>query len=195
MSREKNTALRRALRMAGMAAAALIVIALFYLLLLVVEPADPPEETADQPLMTASPALHAASEDELPDLLRGLPMPVLAFLSGAGPDFADAASYDTAFEDGFARVVDLRYRIGENTVLARTIYPARAVSLIGRQGYTLTGEAVRMAGMAAIRMVSADTIRLHCTTEHAVYVLEVPRMSSDVLTALLQSTQLVYVDE
>ena len=92
-------------------------------------------------------------------------------------------------------MIDLRYRVGESTVLARTIYPARAISLIGRKGYTLTGEALRMAGMASIRMDSADSIRLHCATDSAVYVLEAPRMSTEALTTLLQSTQLVFVDE
>ena len=73
----------------------------------------------------------------------------------------------------------------------QTIYPARALSLVPRGDYRLTTAATQaLAGLRAIRMESDAAIRLHAQGTDALYVLTVPQMTQDELTALTKSLQL-----
>jgi len=197
MSKPKPALWRRAARIVLTAVLAVVLVALFYLAVILGQPQADDQAAVDlsQPLLAASPAQAIASEDQLGGLVAAFPVPVMSFVSGAGPALTAGTSYDTAFEDGFARVVELQYALPDGgTVTARSIYPARALSLVGREGYRLNeASSLSLAGLRAVRMEGADTIRLHAQSSDALYVLTLPAMSADDLAALTKALQLLTV--
>ena len=191
----RHPGLKKALRFCGMALATLALVALFYLAVILgqpQEPENPVEPLADQPLLAASPAQDIQSESQLAALTAAFPVPVLTFMDGMGPAFVSARSYDQPFEGGYARVMEVRYATdsGMDFTLS-TIYPARALSLLPKGDYVLTGAAAQnLTGLTAVRMENAAHIRLHAQANDAVYVLTAPRVSEDSLTALSRALQL-----
>ena len=144
------------------------------------------------PLLLASPAVNIASESQMYALLDSFPVPVMHPLSGSGLTFVSGTSYDTAFEDGFARIVAVKYmNAAGQEMTVESIYPARALSLMGKGDYRLSGVAGQsLAGMRSVRMENATSIRLHAQAEEALYVVTVPKMESSELIALTRSLQL-----
>lgn len=185
----------RVLRIAAATLAALVLVAVFYLAVVLGQPQPSENEVKvkqDQPLLTASPAKSITAEDQLGTLIEDYPAPVMSFLAGAGPTFQSGLSYDAVFDGGFGRIVELTYRLSSgDAIKVQTIYPARALSLVPRGDYRLTTAATQaLAGLRAIRMESDAAIRLHAQGTDALYVLTVPQMTQDELTALTKSLQL-----
>ena len=185
--------LGRILRIAGTILAAAVMAAVFYLAVVLGQPeAKDQPVTVDQPLLAASPAMQMTTADQLPQLTATFPVPVMSFLQGAGPELIAGASYDAAFENGFARVLELRYRLASgDTVTVQSIYPARALSLIKRDGYTLrTAASQSLAGLSAVRMDSPSAIRLYAQSAQALYVVTLPRMDAEGLSATVRALHL-----
>ena len=145
------------------------------------------------PLLTASPALNIQSERQVAALAEAFPVPVLAFMEGMGPVLVSGTSYDQAYEGGFARICELRYTTDNGLeITLATIYPARAVELLGKDGYTLTGAAAQnLTGLTAVRMENADHIRLHAQASDAIYALTLPKLSDDTITTVTRVLELV----
>ena len=120
-------------------------------------------------------------------------MPVLAFMEGMGPVLVSGTSYDQAYEGGFARICELRYTTDNGLeITLTTIYPARAVELLGKDGYTLTGTAAQnLTGLTAVRMENADHIRLHAQASDAIYALTLPKLTDDTITTVTRVLELV----
>lgn len=195
MSQPNRMTLQRVLGRVSALLLALLLIALFYVLVIM---ADPPESDdvqplADQPLLSASPAITISDGDGLDALLNTFPVPVLCAAPGSGLTLVSGTSYDVAFEGGFARVADLLYQAQDGTTLvASTIYPARAVSLLGREDYTLSAQSgTAVAGMATVRMESDAAIRLHVQGESAIYSVKAPPVDASTLSALVRPLQLL----
>ena len=191
---EKFTpAVKKVLRRIAAVVAAVVLIAVFYLAVILGQPEDAVTlaPVADQPLLAASPALQLTTAEELPRLADTFPAPVMSFLTGAGPQLNAGMSYDVAFENGFARIMELRYLLSDGTyVTVQSIYPARALSLVKREGYTLTSAAsYPIAGLQAVRMEGAD-IRFHAQGDQALYVVTLPKMAEESLSATLKALQL-----
>ena len=145
--RKPHPRLKKALHVLLMTLLAVILVALFYLAVILGQPEEP-ENAIDidqtQPLLTASPALNIQSERQVAALAEAFPVPVLAFMEGMGPVLVSGTSYDQAYEGGFARICELRYTTDNGLeITLTTIYPARAVELLGKDGYTLTGAAAQ----------------------------------------------------
>lgn len=197
MSQTKRTPLQRIIGEVSAMLLALLLIAVFYVSVIM---AQPPESEAvsplpDQPLLSASPAVMVSSDAELDTLLRSFPVAVLSS-AGSGLTLLSGSSCDVAFEGGFARVAELLYQAPDGTTLiATTIYPARALSLLGREDYTLSDQSgTPVAGMATVRMENASTIRLHVQGEEALYAVTAPRVDAATLSALVRSLQLLTAD-
>ena len=184
---------KRALYRIAAIAAAVVLIAVFYLAVILGQPEDAvtPAPAADQPLLAPSPALQLTSAEELPRLIETFPAPVMAFLTGAGPQLNAGLSYDVAFENGFARVLELRYLLdGGAYATVQSIYPARALSLVKREGYTLSSAVSQpIAGLQAVRM-EGESLRFHAQGEQALYVITLPKMAGEALSATLKALQL-----
>lgn len=194
--RKPHPRLKKALHVLLMTLLAVILVALFYLAVILGQPEEP-ENAIDidqaQPLLTASPALNIQSERQVAALAEAFPVPVLAFMEGMGPVLVSGTSYDQAYEGGFARICELRYTTDNGLeITLATIYPARAVELLGKDGYTLTGAAAQnLTGLTAVRMENADHIRLHAQASDAIYALTLPKLSDDTITTVTRVLELV----
>lgn len=194
--RKPHPRLKKALHVLLMTLLAMILVALFYLAVILGQPEEP-ENAIDidqtQPLLTASPALNIQSERQVAALAEAFPVPVLAFMEGMGPVLVSGTSYDQAYEGGFARICELRYTTDNGLeITLTTIYPARAVELLGKDGYTLTGAAAQnLTGLTAVRMENADHIRLHAQASDAIYALTLPKLTDDTLTTVTRVLELV----
>ena len=194
--RKPHPRLKKALHVLLMTLLAVILVALFYLAVILGQPEEP-ENAIDidqtQPLLTASPALNIQSERQVAALAEAFPVPVLAFMEGMGPVLVSGTSYDQAYEGGFARICELRYTTDNGLeITLTTIYPARAVELLGKNGYTLTGAAAQnLTGLTAVRMESADHIRLHAQASDAIYALTLPKLTDDTITTVTRVLELV----
>lgn len=188
--------LKKCFRFIGMAFATLLLIALFYLAVVLGQPQEPENPVTvsqDQPLLAASPALNIQSERQLSALSEAFPVPILAFMEGMGPTLQSGTSYDLAFENGFARLTRLEYTTDSGlSFTLTTIYPARALSLLEKGDFTLTGAAAQnLTGLTAVRMEDKGHIRLHAQANDAVYALTVPQMSDESLSTVTRVLQLV----
>ena len=194
--RKPHPRLKKALHVLLMTLLAVILVALFYLAVILGQPEDP-ENAIDidqtQPLLTVSPALNIQSERQVAALAEAFPVPVLAFMEGMGPVLVSGTSYDQAYEGGFARICELRYTTDNGLeITLTTIYPARAVELLGKDGYTLTGAAAQnLTGLTAVRMENADHIRLHAQASDAIYALTLPKLTDDTITTVTRVLELV----
>ena len=194
--RKPHPRLKKALHVLLMTLLAVILVALFYLAVILGQPEEP-ENAMDidqtQPLLTASPALNIQSERQVAALAEAFPVPVLAFMEGMGPVLVSGTSYDQAYEGGFARICELRYTTDNGLeITLTTIYPARAVELLGKDGYTLTGAAAQnLTGLTAVRMENADHIRLHAQASDAIYALTLPKLTDDTITTVTRVLELV----
>ena len=194
--RKPHPRLKKALHVLLMTLLAVILVALFYLAVILGQPEEP-ENAIDidqaQPLLTASPALNIQSERQVAVLAEAFHVPVLAFMEGMGPVLVSGTSYDQAYEGGFARICELQYTTDNGLeITLTTIYPARAIELLGKDGYTLTGAAAQnLTGLTAVRMENADHIRLHAQASDAIYALTLPKLTDDTLTTVTRVLELV----
>ncbi len=194
--RKPHPRLKKALHVLLMTLLAVILVALFYLAVILGQPEEPENAIGidqTQPLLTASPALNIQSERQVAALAEAFPVPVLAFMEGMGPVLVSGTSYDQAYEGGFARICELRYTTDNGLeITLTTIYPARAVELLGKDGYTLTGAAAQnLTGLTAVRMENADHIRLHAQASDAIYALTLPKLTDDTITTVTRVLELV----
>ena len=192
----KAPVIRRVLKSAVSLLMTVLLAAVFYLAVILGEPQEVEQTVrplADQPLLPAFPAVTIDGEGQLSALLNTFPAPVMRALAGGGLTFVSGVSYDMAFEDGFGRIVSLRYvNAAGQEMTVDSIYPARALSLMGREDYHLAGLAGQsLAGMKSVRMENGASIRLHAQAEEAIYAVTVPTMESAELIGFTRSLQLV----
>ena len=170
--------------------------ALFYLAVILGQPEEP-ENAIDidqtQPLLTASPALNIQSERQVAALAEAFPVPVLAFMEGMGPVLVSGTSYDQAYEGGFARICELRYTTDNGLeITLTTIYPARAVDLLGKNGYTLTGAAAQnLTGQNPLRKEKPHHNTQHPQAREAIYAQKQPKQTDDTITTVTRVLELV----
>lgn len=197
MAKKKNMLVRAITRYIVGGLAAALLLAVFYLAVILGQPQDNDDTVvrADphQPLLAASPAVNITDEGQLGLLAEAFPAALLRPMSGSGLDFVSGTSYDTAYENGFARRVALIYQTADGqTMTVESIYPARALTLLPKGAYHLASIAGQsLAGMASVRMEDGSTIRLHAQSETGLYCLTVPMMDSSDLAALTRSLQLM----
>ena len=205
----ENTPLfRRILRGVMLTLLSLLLLALFYVAVVM---GQPQEDSAavddavpvDQPLLPAlSAAVHITSEEDMGQIARAFPAPVLCPVFGKALIFVEGHCYDVAFEEGLGRIATLTYRTENyDTLTVTSIYPARAISLMGKGDYAFTSTTGQpLATLRSVRMENNTTIRLHAQSDEALYVFTVPRetggtpLGSDVLRQWTSSLRL-YVGE
>lgn len=195
MADRKPSLPRKILRKAAMVLAALLLLGAFYLAVVLGQPQEsdaPVQADRNQPLLSASPAVTIQEDSRLGDLTGPFPVPVLCAVSGGNLTFLSGVSCDLAYEGGFARRITLTYQTPDGQqLLVESLYPARALSLMGKGDYHMAGVAGQsLAGMQSVRMENDATIRLHAQSETGLYIVTAPRMDSSDLAALTRSLQL-----
>ena len=176
------------------AAAMLAALAVLLCVLIIAQPQpDEEESAAPQPLLTASPAQSVTNEEDLRDLVRDFPAPVMSFMSGSGMTFVSGESKDAPYGGQYGRILTLYWQTpqGEPLIL-QSIYPAEALDLMGRGDYHFSATAgPTLFGQPSARMENADTIRAYVqSAEAGLYVLTVPKTLGGSLSAISKSIQL-----
>lgn len=174
--------------------AVLLAFAAFSLIL--AKPAEEePAAPAGQQTLAASPALEIREENDLIRLVSAFPAPVMSFMSGSGMTFVSAVSADTAVSGGYGRIATLYWQTAEGEpVTLMSIFPAGALSLLEKDYHFVPAAGPSLFGQASVRMENENTIRLHTSTEEALYVVLLPRSLSDRVSALCRSLQLFTVN-
>ena len=170
----------------------LVLLALAAAALILARPQEKAAETIpEHPSNISSPAVSIEAENDLVQLVSGFPAPVMSFMSGSGMTFVSATSADAAVSGGFGRVATLYWQTpeGEPMVL-QSIWPADSLSLL-QDGYHFSRYlGPSLFGNPSVRMENDDSVRLHVTTDRALYVFLIPRSLSGQLNALCRSLQL-----
>ena len=164
-----------------------------YLFVVLLNPQSEEMEKVSQEVLPApAPAVVLESAGEMNRILSMFPAPVLACSPSAGIRLIAGTCYDTPFEGGYARVAALRYSISDTEVDAVSIYPARALELLGLQDYHLSlAPSPLLSGWNSVRMENASTIRLHIQTRQGLYAITVPREAVGLLSEMIRPLQLM----
>ncbi|MBQ8655275.1 MAG: hypothetical protein IJ507_10110 [Clostridia bacterium] len=193
---KKPSLLRKIIRWAITAVVAVLLLAAFYLAVILGHPQENENAVqADmtQPLLNASPAVTVTEEARLNEINASFPVPVMQAMSGSGLQLISGVSSDLAYEGGFARKTVLTYQTQTGRqMLVESIYPARALELLGKGDYhmgSVAGQA--LAGMESVRMENGKSIRLHARSETGLYAVTVPMMDSSELAETIRSLQLI----
>ena len=180
--------------LAGLVSVALLALAAASLIL-----AKPAEEPTSVPVATPSaasgPALEIRDETELYRLVAYFPAPVMSFMSGSGMTFVSAVSADSAVSGRFARTATLYWQTEDaQPLILQSICPADSLSLL-EEGYHFSAVAgPSLFGNPTVRMEKDDTIRIHTTTDQALYVLILPSSLGNQVSNLCRSLQLFTVN-
>ena len=194
---EKTPIIKRVLRGVLMALLSALLILLFYVAVVMGQPqgqATPAVEVRmDQPLLPPLPnAVRITDEEEVDQLTAVFPAPLLHAAYGRALVFVEGVCRDLAWSEGWSRVVTLTYRTEDfSTLTVSSIYPARALELVGREDYTFTGRLGQsLGGLRTVPMHNSTTLRLHAQGEEALYVLTAPKVSDAVLRQWTAAMQL-----
>ena len=189
--------LRKVLERALFILLAVICIGAFYLAVILAEvPAD-----QDAPKVTAAPAVALSAEqprqigslNDMHQLVEHFPAPALVLKENVQIAFAGGLVNDLAYQGSFARLVTLTYQTqsGE-TLTLQSIYPADAFTLLPGKGYALKNTlTAALAGMTAVRMENADTVRLHVKGESALYAFTAPKMAEEAFSEISRQAILI----
>ena len=159
--------------------------------LILAKPApEPSAAPAATPSAASGPALEIRDETELYRLVAAFPAPVMSFMSGSGMTFVSAVSADSAVSGSFARTTTLYWQTEDaRPMILQSICPADSLSLL-EEGYHFSATpGPTLFGNPSVRMEKEDTIRIHATTDQALYVLILPSSLSDQVSNLCRSLQ------
>ncbi len=162
--------------------------------------AKPQEDKTDKPAAASSvavPAVTIEQETDIPQLMTTFPAHLMSFLSGSGMDFVSASAYDVVIPGGFGRVVDQSWQtVQGDPVTIRSIWPATALNLLedGFHFMPYSGPSLFGNASPSVRMENDSTIRLHASTDEALYVILLPRSLSGQISSICSSLQLYYTD-
>ncbi len=182
--------LRKVLERALLGLLVVVCIGAFYLAVILAEiPADqgaPEDTSAPSVALSAEQPRQIGSLNDLYQLVEHFPAPALALKPNTQLAFAGGQVNDVAYQGSFARLVTLTYQTqnGE-TLTLQSIYPADAFSLLPGKGYALKETlTAALAGMTAVRMENADTVRLHVKGESALYAFTAPKMAEEAFSEI-----------
>ena len=171
---------------------AIAVMALLAASLIIAKPQDgDPAPAAARPFTDASPAVTIEDELDLSQLFAAFPAPVMSFMGGSGMTFVSATSSDAAVSGRFGRVASLYWQTPEGVpLILQSIYPADSLNLLEGGYHFSRYSGPTLFGNASVRMEKEGGIRIHTSTDHALYVLILPDSLSGQVSALCRSLQL-----
>lgn len=147
----------------------------------------------EQPLLSALPApVTIREQSQLSQLRAAFPAPMMAAMNSSAMALVEGVCRDVPFENGLARTVTLTYRTAEGGIITvESIYPTRALSLVGKGDYTLSATAgLTLAGYRSVRMENDHAVRMHAQGAEALYVVTLPALSAQALRTLTSTLQL-----
>lgn len=178
----------------GRALLLLFFLVIAYLLVILLNPSGE-EQQEPQALLSPSPAIYL-QDTSLREMISAFPVPVLAAGGETVLTPEGGESRDHAFENGFGRVLTLHYLYGEYPVDVISIYPARALELLGRGRYHIASlSSPLLAGWNSVRMEDQDTVRIHMQTGYGIYAVVIPRRADNLLLEIIRPLQLMTVSQ
>ncbi len=168
-------------------------LALTCLALILAQPQEDGARTPDpQPSLAPSPAVTIYSEAELPELLSAFPVPVMSFVSGSGLTMVSGSARDITVDGKTGRISTLEWQTPDGqTVALQSIYPADALSALDPRYHFGNKLGPTLFGSDSVYMESAGAVRLHASTDSALYVVIAPPALKSSLPALSRSLQLL----
>ncbi len=152
---------------------------------------DKTDITPVRPFAESSPAVTIDNENDLFQLVSGFPAPIMSFLSGSGMTFVSAESSDIEITGGFGRMATLYWQTPEGYPMTlRSIWPVSALSLLEDGFHFMPVSGPSLFSNTSVRMENDDYIRLHVTTDQALYVVLLPRALNGQISDLCRSLQL-----
>ena len=195
--REKLPLWRRLIKVIPATLLTVMLLAAFYIAVIMGDPQESESSAItakqDQPLVSAmSSPILITDQAQLGLLLNEFPAPVMAAMHSTVLTFVQGLCEDVAFEDGLGRKVTLTYRTAEGaSVTVTSLYPARALSLIEKADYTISGTAgLPLAGLRSVRMENDNSVRMHAQGSDALYAVTLPDMASSALRSFTSTLQL-----
>ncbi len=171
--------MKKVLKAIGMALLCGTLLLAFYLAVIMGNPQEDnaPDAPIEQPLLPAmSSPLLIRDQSQMGLLMQEFPAPLMAAVNTPFLVFAQGLCEDVPFEGGLARTVTLSYQAEGGSVTVTSIYPARALDLVGKDGYAFSGTgSPTLAGLRAVRMDGSTTVRLHAQGREAIYVVTLPK--------------------
>ena len=149
--------------------------------------AKPQEDKNASPAMTpsaeAGTALRIDKETDLVQL--DFPVPMMCFQNTSGMTFVGATCADTPVPGGYGRVVTTNWQTeaGEEIVL-QSIWPADTLNILEDGFHFMPYAGPTFFGNTSVRMENDQFIRLHTTTDQALYVVTMPRRLSKQVSSL-----------
>ncbi len=176
--------------------AALVTVTLltaFFLAVIMGQPEEKAVKQSDQPLpVPLASAVSITDEADLALIREAFPGRLMAAAANRVIAFQSATCQDVPFEQGVARVATLRYYTADGkAVTVQSIYPARALDVMGKGNYTISGVSGHLlADLRSVRMEGPAGIRMHAQGTDALYVVSMPNATSAALRQITSAMQL-----
>ena len=192
---EKSALWRRAIKAVLLALLTTLLLAAFYIAVIM---GNPQEDAAARDARQAQPLPGAMAspilitdESMLYVLLEHFPAQLMAAMQTSALTFEQGLLEDVPFENGLARRATLLYRTAEGApVTIVSIYPARALALLPKGDYAISGTAgLTLASLRSVRMENDSSIRMHAQGEDALYAVTLPKLSAAALRTLTSTLQ------
>lgn len=180
---------------------ALFCVAVFYLAVILGEPPADAGTTPAASLYIPEGPIAPSVERPTGDMNKALseyedyfPAPILYIPLTEGIAFRQGNLYEVAHNNGIARVIEMHYQVeGVGEVLLRSVYPASAYDLLGKQGLEIDMLAGALGKANAVRMRGEGFMRLHTEVHGALYALTAPIDDNKTLSDLGQRTAFTVV--
>lgn len=179
------------LRLIGVLVSVILLALLAAALILAKPQEDKPDAPAAAPSAESHPAVTVEDELDLVTLVNTFPAPLMSFQGGSGMIFVSATSADAAVPGGFGRVVTFHFQTADGEpVTLQSIWPADALSLLEGGFHFMPYSGPTLFGSTSVRMENDQAIRLHLTTDQALYTVFLPRSLSSQVSSICRMLQL-----
>ena len=138
---------------------------------------------AASPVVQAGQAIRIDQENDLVHL--DFPAPLMCFQNISGMTFTEATCADITVPGGFGRVAVTTWQTEEgDEIVLKSVFPADALNVLEEGFHFMPYAGPTFFGNTSVRMENDRFIRLHTTTDQALYEVLLPRRLSKKLTQI-----------
>ena len=138
---------------------------------------------AASPAVQAGQAIRIDQENDLVHL--DFPAPLMCFQNISGMTFTEATCADITVPGGFGRVAVTTWQTEEgDEIVLKSVFPADALNVLEEGFHFMPYAGPTFFGNTSVRMENDQFIRLHTTTDQALYEVLLPRRLSTKLTQI-----------
>ena len=138
---------------------------------------------AASPAVQASQAIRIDQENDLVHL--DFPAPLMCFQNISGMTFTEATCADITVPGGYGRVAVTTWQTEEgDEIVLKSVFPADALNVLEEGFHFMPYAGPTFFGNTSVRMENDQFIRLHTTTDQALYEVLLPRRLSKKLTQI-----------